>query len=385
MTSPAELAAGLVPAMAARADLHDREASFPKEDIDDLRRTGLLALMVPEELGGMGGGFEDYVRVAVELATGSAATALIYNMHSAVVGSLAGLPPDLLDSLGVSDTGVAHVEEMLRRAAGGAMYGVAISEEGDTSPLSGRRTTFREEDGGYRIEGQKVACSGAGHLDGYLVAAAREPGSDQVSYFLVPAGPGVEAFGTWDPLGMRATASRRLRLDVHVPREALLGEVEGVAVPLAHAMPEWLTASYAAVYVGVAEAAVRVGSDDLAGRSVVPPSRRAMLGRAVAAVNAARCTLVAAAAAVDSGRGSPEANRLVYAAKLIAGDTAVRVAQDVVEATGLRSLTRGSPLERIYRDARMGALMPPRSDVAADILGAMALGRGLEGLEVPPW
>lgn len=384
MTSPVDVAAGLVPGMASRADRYDREASFPEEDIAHLRDSGLLGLLVPEELGGMGAGFEDYVRVAALLATGNAATALLFNMHSAVVGSIARMPPTVTEALDLSELSIAHIEELLQGAVRGSMYGVAISEAGDSSPISGRRSVYRQENGGYRIEGTKVACSGAGHLDGYLVAAAPEPGSNHVSYFVVPAGAGVEAFGDWDPLGMRATASRGLRLDVHVQTEALLG-TEGMAVPLAHAMPQWLTASYAAVYVGLARAAVEVASDSLAKRDTVPSSRRAALGRTVAWSEAAYMTLIAMARAVDSAPGAHETNRLVYAAKLIAGDTAMLTATELGEAAGLRSLSRGQPLERIYRDARMGSLMPPRSDVAAETLGASALGQGSETMEVPPW
>jgi hypothetical protein len=56
------------------------------------------------------------------------------------------------------------------------------------------------------------------------------------------------------------------------------------------------------------------------------------------------------------------------------------VAASVAEACGAGALRRGSALERILRDARSGALMPPSSDVAADHLGASAL-----GVETVPW
>ncbi|HYH27542.1 MAG TPA: acyl-CoA dehydrogenase family protein, partial [Actinomycetota bacterium] len=61
-------------------------------------------------------------------------------------------------------------------------------------------------------------------------------------------------------------------------------------------------------------------------------------------------------------------------AKLLAGDAAMDVASSMAEACGLGALRRGSALERIVRDARSGAIMPPSSDVSADLLGAAALG-----------
>ena len=49
-----ELAESLGPAFAKRAEKYDREASFPFENYDDLRRSGLLGLCVPESFGGKG-------------------------------------------------------------------------------------------------------------------------------------------------------------------------------------------------------------------------------------------------------------------------------------------------------------------------------------------
>ena len=53
---------------------------------------GLMGLMVPERLGGLGAGFADYADVAYELARGNGATALVFNMHASVTGALAGIP-----------------------------------------------------------------------------------------------------------------------------------------------------------------------------------------------------------------------------------------------------------------------------------------------------
>src|SRR5690606_38830333 len=140
------------------------------------------------------------------------------------------------------------------------------------SRLSALRTTYEREGDGYRLRGDKSVCTGAGHLDAYLVAAraadAPADGDGRVSHFLVPAGDGLEPDDSWDPLGMRATASNGLRLDVVVGSDALLGGIEGLAVLLAYAMPQCLVASYAAGYVGVAQAAPAAAIDYLGARTV---------------------------------------------------------------------------------------------------------------------
>jgi alkylation response protein AidB-like acyl-CoA dehydrogenase len=386
MTTPIDRATEVSERIAPRAADHDAAAAFPSADVEDLRRAGLLGLMVGADLGGLGATFRDYVDVARTLAHGSAPTALLFNMHASVTGALAGISPDLAAALGASDDFVEQRTEILRRATEGAIYGVAISEAGTGSRLSQVTTIYRQEGDGYRIVGDKVACSGAGHLDGYLVAARRADVDEPViSYFLVP-GDGIDAVGDWNPLGMRATASRGAHIDTVVPAGALLGGVEGLAVLLAYERPEWLVGSYAAVYVGLAEAIVDQATAALADRAASRHGAVDRLGRADAAVAAARLAVEHAARCVDDQPGEPETNRALYRAKLLAGDTAMDVATSLTEASGLSSLVRGAPLERGFRDARFGALMPPRSDVCAEYLGTARLGMDpATAMQEAPW
>jgi alkylation response protein AidB-like acyl-CoA dehydrogenase len=377
-------AAGLAPALAARAGAHDVDGSFPADDIADLRAAGLTGLMVPADLGGAGAGFADYARVALELGAAHGATALIFNMHASVTGALAQIPPDVARALGVPDEALAARDEILRAAAGGAWYAVAMSERGAGSRLSAMTTAYRPVDGGWHITGEKSFVSGAGHADAYLVAARAEDGS--VSQFLVPAGAGITVRPAWDSLGMRATASHDLLLDVVAPPHALLGGLEGLALPMAQLMPQWLVASYAAVYVGVARSAIDAAVAHLRERKLDGlPAVRARVGRADAAVAAARLTVLEAARQVDAAPGQPETNRWVWRAKLLAGQTAMEVAASMLEAAGTGASRRGHPLERIFRDARCGSLQPATSDVCADWLGAATLGADPESSGVARW
>jgi alkylation response protein AidB-like acyl-CoA dehydrogenase len=379
-----ETARDLARGFAERAEQHDREASFPKADFDDLRAAGLLGLMVPERLGGNGSDFATYARVAAELATGNAATALLFNMHCSVTGALAATPDDLARAMGAPESFFAHRDRVLTDAAGGALYFVAMSERGAGSRFSRMTTTYEPEGDGWRITGSKTFCSGAGHADAYAVVARR---GEAVSQFLVPAGPGITVEQTWDPLGMRATASNDVHLDLHVDGDALLGGVEGLALLLARVSPQWLVASYAAVYVGDARAAVTAAATQLTERGLhTLPAVRARLGRADAATEAAWLATAEAARRVDEAPGDPETNRWVYRAKLLAGDTAADVAGSMLEACGTSATRRGNPLERLFRDARCGALQPATSDVCADWLGVAALGLDPdEETTVPRW
>jgi alkylation response protein AidB-like acyl-CoA dehydrogenase len=370
-----EEARRLVPRFTARAAEHDRAGSFPAGDFDDLRRSGFFGLLVPARLGGRGAGFAEYAEIAYELARGNGATALIFNMHASVTGALAGVTDELADALGLPPEALQARDDALRAAADGSWYAVAMSERGAGSRLSQLKTSYTAVDGGFRIRGSKTFCSGAGHADAYLVAARSAADPTQVSQFLVPPGDGLRVEETWDALGMRATGSHDLHVDVTVPAGALLGGVEGLALVVAQLAPHWMVASYAAVYVGVARAAVDAAVDHVTERKLGHlPAIRARIGRADAEVAAARLAVLEAARRVDEAPGDAETNRWVWRAKLLAGTTAAEVAASMLEAAGTSAMRRGHPLERLYRDARAGSLQPATSDVCADWLGVDALG-----------
>lgn len=414
----ARLAGGVVDAIAARAGAADRDGELPAADLDDLRGAGLLGLLVPVCLGGHGGGFADWAVAARVLAAGSGATALVLNMHTSVVGALAGTPEELARAMGAPESFFVARDRMLARAAAGEFIAVAMSERGAGSRLSELGTRYRREDGGYRIIGAKSFCSGATHADVYFVAARAddaEPETDtgaddttattgagtragtraaRVSHFLVPRGVGVSVEPTWDSLGMRGTGSHDVRFDVWVPAEALVGGLEGLSLLVAQVMPQWLVASYAAVYAGVGRAAFDAGVEyarvrrtaGIPGGLAGLPTVRARFGHADAALAALDSVIDECARRVDADPGSAETNRWVWRAKLLAGRTAQDVAASIVEACGTAVTRRGHPLERLYRDARCGSLHPATTDVCADWLGLAALGADPEAdADVARW
>ncbi|MCM3925404.1 acyl-CoA dehydrogenase, partial [Frankia sp. AiPs1] len=328
------------------------------------------------------------------LAAGSGATALVLNMHTSVVGALAGTPDGLARAMGAPESFFAARDRLLARAAAGEFIAVAMSERGAGSRLSALRTRYQCEDGGYRITGVKSFCSGASHADVYFVAARADgwaPDGDheeagrratRISHFLVPRGAGVRVEPAWDTLGMRGTGSHDVHLDVWVPAEALVGGLEGLSLLVAQGMPQWLVASYAAVYAGVGRAAFDAGlayartrrTPGMPGGLAELPAVRARFGHADAALAALDAVVDECARRVDADPGSASTNRWVWRAKLLAGQTAQDVAASVVEACGTAVTRRGHPLERLYRDARCGSLQPATTDVCADWLGLAALG-----------
>jgi alkylation response protein AidB-like acyl-CoA dehydrogenase len=164
---------------APRAAKYDREASFPVDDYADLRFSGLLALCVPEQYGGLGADLETYCLVAEQLARGNAATALTYNMHCLtllMMGPLMWglqLPPEVR---------ARHEELSARRyrevVEGGVFYAQPHSEpvetgQADQFTVGGRRFGTRAErvEGGYLVNGRKFFVSSAGEAHYYATPA----------------------------------------------------------------------------------------------------------------------------------------------------------------------------------------------------------------------
>src|SRR5918996_4421970 len=219
---------------APRADRHDREASFPFDDYDDLRAAGLLALCIPERYGGLGATYETYCLVAEQIAQGSGSTALTLNMHCLTMLMMG----ELADAMPMSARARERHEqlrswkfrEVVER---GVFYGQPHSEpveQGQTDTqlsVGGRRfgTTARKVEGGYLVNGRKFFVSLAGCAPYYATPAIRlgdEPWIERTLYLQVPKdAPGVSFTGDWDSMGMRGTVSRDMVLeDVFVADDA---------------------------------------------------------------------------------------------------------------------------------------------------------------------
>src|SRR5439155_7241170 len=96
----------------------DRDAAFPGAAVDALRGSGLLGLTLPVEVGGLGGGPEEFADVLAQVAAACGSTAMVYLMHVSAVMAVAAAPPpgrpgplqrlangDQLATLGLSEAG----------------------------------------------------------------------------------------------------------------------------------------------------------------------------------------------------------------------------------------------------------------------------------------
>ena len=361
---------------APRAEEHDRQATFPRQDYSDLHESGLLALCVPEQYGGLGADFETYCLVSEQLAQGNASTALTYNMHAftlMMMGPLIQdleLPPEVRGRH--EELSAERYREVVEK---GVFYAQPHSEpvesgSADQLEVGGRRFGTRAEavDGGYLINGRKFFVSSAGEADYYAtpaLLAGDGPWEDRTLYLSVPRDTaGVEFTGEWDPMGMRATVSRDMLLkDVWVPADAEILP-PGVFRQLYNRQPH-LFLGFPATFLGLMQAAYDFTISYLTGQA---PGTRGAQGEALASghgVAEMLFTLEAARAlyyrAISEQRLDPpvESIQRARAAHVQVQKAVVLLTGEAIRICGGRGFLKRYPLERYYRDARASALMRP--------------------------
>lgn len=355
---------------AGRAEIHDRDASFPYADFADLRAAGFLGLCIPTDHGGLGASFADYARVSNELGRHAPATALAFNMHCVTMMLTGQIADDL------AWTAAEAGEREHRRATlyagvveAGALHAQPFSEGNAPGATAGISTTAAPVEGGYLVNGRKIFASLSEAADIHNIVAVA-PGDPRVRFLGVPANTdGVQIEGDWDPVGMRATLSRTLVFhDAFVPaaNEWLpAGGFDQVALRWPHF---YLTLSF--TYLGLMRA-VRDETQAYLVRSGKAPNAVKQQGWATLQLRyeqaAALQHRVADEAGVDP---SPDALRRAWTSMVTVMEGAADMASLAMRVGGGRALLKPEPLERLYRDARCGATMLPWSvEVCLERLG----------------
>lgn len=376
LPSALERATLLAAEFAARAAQHDRDASFPFENFNELSEAGLLALTVPAALGGCGAGALDAARIINILGKADPSTALVLSMHyiQHLVMARSTRWPGRLS------------RKLARETVEGVALVNALRVEPDLgSPSRGGlpATTARRTETGWRLSGRKIYSTGAPILKWYAVWAKTDEPTLRVGLFLVPAGlPGTRIVETWDHLGLRASGSHDVVFDdVVFPLDH---EID-VRKPDDWRVPDFTQATVhaifvAAIYDGIARAARDWLLEFL--KSRVPSNLGAPLAtlpRAQEVVGGVEARLAVNARLIDSfardfddgvALSATESNII----KLTVTNNAVAVVEDALSLTSNHGLTRNNPLERHYRDLLCGRVHTPQDDATRIGAGRLALG-----------
>ena len=370
---PLDMTKALAAEFASRADEADRAGKMPTDDVRALKSCGYLTLNIPREYGGMGLSMEDCTAAHLEIAQGSASTALLAAMQLQLFGHA-------FETHQWSDEVLAR----LARAAieESAVLNFAASEPALGSPSRGNqyKSCAEKIEGGWRINGHKSWLTGGRHLTHMLV---RLMVGDQPGLMVVRGdAPGIEWRETWgDSLCLRASdTNEAIFSSVIVPEDARIEEDESRA-----SQPNaWFAILVGAVYLGSALAArntvIRFTLERVPtalGKPIATlPKIQRQIGEMDIALQAARALMMEAARAW-SQQSDPAGRTALFpriaAAKHNAVESAILVTDLALKVAGGQGITSALPLERYFRDVRAGSMQPPSGDTALEIVGRGAI------------
>jgi alkylation response protein AidB-like acyl-CoA dehydrogenase len=351
----------------------DREARFPRAQMEALGQAGFLGLTLPVALGGLGQGPRTFVAVAETVARGCGSTAMVYLMHVAATNVIAARK-------------LQGGDDLLRRiAAGKHISTLAFSEKGSRSHFWVPMSREVRVGGMSLLTADKSWVTSAGEADSYVIStlAAAGQGPTDSTLFLVDAQrAGLVVPSTFDGLGLRGNASAPMRLEgVEVEESDLVSEPgQGFAAMMDVVLP-WFAIGSAANTIGLAEAALGLTIQHLGAAKFehlgatlgeALPTLRQTVARMRTEIDRARAHLGYTVSAMEAPGTHTMA--AVLASKLQAADMALEVTDLGMRACGGAAFSRHLPLERCFRDARAASVMAPTSDVLRELLGKAVLG-----------
>jgi len=199
----------------------DKTNAFPPEMWKKLGDAGLLGITADEDVGGLGLGYQAHIIVMEELSRASGSIALSYAAHSQ-------LCVNQLQLNGSPEQKAKYLPDLI---AGTKVGALAMSESGSGSDVVSMRTSAKEVDGGYLINGSKMWITNGPDADIIVVYAKTEPdkGSKGITAFIVETDQkGFSCARKLDKMGMRGSNTGELNFDdVFVPKENVLGKVNG--------------------------------------------------------------------------------------------------------------------------------------------------------------
>ncbi len=337
----------------------DRSGRFPAEVVRALAQIGLLAVNVPEEVGGAGAGPVAYVLAMMEIAAADCAVAVTMGVTN-MVG-------EIIARYGTREQAQRCCPKL---ASGEWLAGAfALSEAQAGSDSAGMETRAVRRDGRWVLNGAKQWIS-SGDRAGVLITWARTDsaaGPGGITAFLVEAAtPGLIIGRHEQKMGIRASSTVALSFeDCELPESAILGAPgEGfrIAMTALDGGRTGIGAQATGTIRAALDASVRHARDRKASGQPIGESQaiRFMLADMKTEHDAARLLTLRAAALKEQGcRFTREASM----AKLFASEAAQRAVSKAVQIHGGYGYTDDFPVERYFRDARVQTIYEGTSEI----------------------
>ena len=350
----------------------DNEAKMPRDLIDACFELGLMGIELPENFGGAGSTFFMSVLVVEELAKVDASVAVLVDVQNTLFNNA-------LMRWGTDAQKAKYCPKLSTKWVGA----YALSEAGSGSDAFALACKAVDKGDHYELTGQKLWITNAAEAELFIVIANADPSKGYkgiTAFFVEKETPGFTIGKKEDKLGIRASSTCELIFEgCKVPKENVLGEV-GKGYKIAIETLNEGRIGIAAQMVGVAQGAYQ--------HALRFAQERKQFGQAISEFQGVQFELSNMAMQIEASRlltynaarlrdvGSPFIKEAAMA-KLFASRTAEYVASKAIEIFGGNGFTREYPVEKYFRDQKVGAIYEGTSNmqlmvIAKQILGKMA-------------
>ncbi|AUM70489.1 MULTISPECIES: acyl-CoA dehydrogenase family protein [Pseudomonas] len=238
--TPLQTARRLAAEFAETAVERDEAGGTPKEQRDAIRQSGLLALSIPTQFGGLGASWSETLGVVREFAKVDSSIAHVFGFQHLMLATVR--------LFSRPDQWQPWFEQTARK---NWFWGNALN------PLD-TRTVVKTFDGWREFSGKKSFCSGASDSEMLIASAIDESAGGKLLIAAIPSGrTGITLHGDWDNMGQRQTDSGSATFErVRVEENELLLDPGPLSTPFACLRPLIAQLHFSHIFLGIAEGAL---------------------------------------------------------------------------------------------------------------------------------
>ena len=347
----------------------DEKAVFDHALIAEFFRLGFMGIEIPEQYGGAGGRFFEAILAVEEISAVDPSAGVIVDVQNTLVNNA-------LLRWGNED----QKKRYLPRMASNTVGAYALSEAASGSDAFAMQTRAQLRGDEYVLNGRKLWITNGKEAGLFVLMATVDPsaGYRGITAFLVEKGfPGFTVGKKEDKLGIRASSTCELILeDCRVPRENVLGEVgKGykIAIETLNEGRIGIGAQMTGLARGAWEHALRYSQERKQFGKTISDFQgiQFQLAQMATEIEAARMMVYNAARMKDAGMNFVKEAAMT---KLFASQVAERVSSLAVEILGGVGFTKDYPVEKYYRDAKIGKIYEGTSNMQLQTIAKLLLG-----------
>jgi alkylation response protein AidB-like acyl-CoA dehydrogenase len=347
----------------------DEAQHFPVDLMKKLGQLGFLGILFPQEYGGAGMGYIEYVTVIEEISRIDGAIGLSLAAHNSLCSNH-------IFTFGTE----AQKREFLGPLASGEKLGAwGLTEAEAGSDASGTQTMAIKDGDCYVLNGSKTFTTHGTYGDVFVLMAVtdRSKSNKGISAFILEKGtPGLRPGKKENKLGCRASDTSEVILeDCRVPATNLLGQ-EGQGFINCLEILDGGRISIAALAVGMAQGAFEA--------SVNYARQRKQFGQPISEFQAIQWKLADMATEIDAARlltyraaylknQKRRATKEASMAKLFASEIGVRAATEAIQIHGGYGYIKDYPVEKFYRDSKICTLGEGTSEIQRLVIARQLL------------